>query len=210
LHLDRLVRQANATAFEIVALTPNPPDCSEDVTHPHVRDGQLCAGEATDPIARALEQGRIADAFLAVRSVLQTYNAGSPFVSLSDWHGQPCSECGGTVHDDEGYHCEQCGQTCCEDCTGWCDVCESSFCRSCLEEDIESGRMCCRSCRHRCDACNRIVDSRSFVEETGLCPECHEEHLNEQENEHEQSTAHAGRPDPGRPAESTNPTAGAT
>ncbi|HSH96096.1 MAG TPA: hypothetical protein VK968_18260 [Roseimicrobium sp.] len=203
LHLDRLGDRPSAAAFDIVALQPNPPDCSEDVTHPHVRDRQLCAGEATMPIARALQQGRITDAFLAVRSVLETYNSSSPYVALEDWHGRPCGDCGTTVDPEQASSCEQCGQVCCEECASWCDICESSFCRCCLEEDIESGRLCCRSCRHRCGACNRIVDADSWVEETGLCPCCHEERIaeQEQENEHDESDASAGQPNPSCPVE---------
>ena len=204
LHLERLADQPGASAFRIVALQPNPPDCSEDVTHPHVRDEQLCAGEATVPIARALQQGRITDAFMAIRSVLETYNASSPYVALEDWHGQPCSDCGTTVDPDNASTCEQCSQICCEECVSWCDICETTFCRSCLEEDIESGRLCCRSCRHRCGACNRIVDADSWVEETGLCPGCHEERINQQEQENEDDEPdddHAGQPDSGSPAQ---------
>jgi len=212
LHLDRLVHRADSSAFDIVALQPNPPDCSDDVTHPHVRDRQLCAGDATYAISQGLSQGRITDAFLAVRAVLETYNSGSPYVALSDWHGRPCGDCGCSMSDDESYTCEQCDQSCCEACIGRCDVCDSSFCRSCLEEDIESGRMCCRSCRHRCDACQRVVATDSLIEETGLCPECHEERINqqEQENDHESNT-NAEQPDSGSPAQSAlpPPTAGA-
>lgn len=194
LHIDRLANHPGVSAFDVVALKPNPPDCSEDVTHPHVRDRQLCAGEATVPIARALQQGRITDAFLSVRAVLETYNASSPYVALEDWHGRPCSDCGTSVDPDNASTCQQCDQLCCEECISWCDICETAFCRSCLEEDVESGRLCCRSCRHRCGGCNRIVDASSWVEETGLCPECHEDHLQEQENDHDEPDDHNAVP----------------
>jgi hypothetical protein len=213
LNFERLADQPGTSAFRIVALQPNPPDCSEDVTHPHVRDEHLCAGEATVPIARALQQGRITDAFLAVRSVLETYNSGSPYVALEDWHGRPCSDCGTTIDPDKTSTCEQCSEICCEECISWCDICESSFCRSCLEEDIESGRLCCRSCRHRCGSCNRIVDADSWVEETGLCPSCHEERINQQEQEHEYDESdndHTGQPDSGGPAQPAVPAADQT
>jgi hypothetical protein len=64
LHLDRLDQHADVSAFDVVALDPNPPYSSQDVTHPHVRDNQLCAGDATGPIALALKEGRFCDAFL--------------------------------------------------------------------------------------------------------------------------------------------------
>ncbi len=210
LHLDRLVEHANASAFDLIALRPNPADSNEDVTHPHVRDRQLCAGDATVPIARALEQGRICDAFLAVAAVLKTYNPGSPYVSLSDWHGQPCSDCGYTVGPDDSRACDGCEKEFCKECIGWCEVCESSYCRSCLEEDPQSGRSCCRSCRHRCGACHRVVDADSFVEETGLCPECHEERTQPQEKENQDefsNPATAPEPDSGRSPQSPAPVA---
>jgi len=69
LHLDRLREHVDVTAFDVVALDPHPPDSSQDVTHPHVRDNQLCAGDATGPVAQALKDGRFCDAFLAVNSV---------------------------------------------------------------------------------------------------------------------------------------------
>jgi hypothetical protein len=203
LHLERLGDHPGVSAFDIVALQPNPPDISDDVTHPHVKDRLLCAGDGTMPIARALQQGHLTDAFLTIRSILETYNASSPYVALEDWHGRPCSDCGTSVDPDNASTCEQCSEICCEDCASWCDICESSFCRSCLEEDIESGRLCCRSCRHRCETCNRIVDADSWVEETGLCPGCHEEHLQEQENDHDESDndGHAEPPDSDGPAQ---------
>src|SRR5450631_205892 len=58
LHLDRLDKHADVSAFDVVALDPNPPYSSQDVTHPHVRDNQLCAGDATGPVALALREGR--------------------------------------------------------------------------------------------------------------------------------------------------------
>jgi hypothetical protein len=49
LHLDRLREHTDVSAFDVVALDPHPPDSSQDVTHPHVRDNQLCAGDAILP-----------------------------------------------------------------------------------------------------------------------------------------------------------------
>jgi len=193
-----LIRHASAHAFEVIALDPNPPDCADDVTHPHVRNGELCAGDATVPISQALESGRLADAFLAIRAVLETYNESSPYVALSEWNGRPCDDCGASVDSDDAYSCEECNQLCCGECISRYEICDSSFCQRCLAEDPQSGRMCCRSCRHRCGQCSRIVDAESFVDETGLCPECHEEHIQPQENDHEES--HPDQPLPANPA----------
>jgi hypothetical protein len=192
LHLDRLRERADVSAFEVVALDPNPPDSSQDVTHPHVRDNQLCAGEATGPIAQALKDGRFCDAFLAVSSVLHEYNPHSPYVNLENWQGVACADCGSLTNEDERYYCEECDRDYCEDCYSTCDICESSFCRGCLEEDKQSGKYCCRSCRQNCQRCGRIVDADSFDEATNLCPECLEERqrsekpLQTEEIKHEQ------------------------
>jgi hypothetical protein len=138
LHLDRLAERAEVSVFDVVALDPHPPASSEDVTHPHVRDNQLCAGEATAPIAHALREGRICDAFLAVNSVLHTYNVHSPFVSLSDWEGVPCADCGYATSEDQRYYCEDCGQDFCEECYSTCDICQTSCCRGCLWRRIRN------------------------------------------------------------------------
>ncbi len=53
---ERLARRVGSSCFEIVALEPNPATCNESVTHPHVREGELCAGDATTPIEKALDR----------------------------------------------------------------------------------------------------------------------------------------------------------
>jgi hypothetical protein len=183
LHLDRVNDRADVSAFDIVALDPHPPDVSQDVIHPHVRDNQLCAGDATGPIAQALKDGRFCDAFLTVNAVLHEYNSSSPYVSLDDWHGIACADCGNVTGEDDRYYCDGCGRDYCEDCYSTCDICQSSFCRGCLEQDRESGMSCCRSCRKHCRQCNRIVDTDSFDDETELCPGCLEQQSNLQTEE---------------------------
>jgi hypothetical protein len=59
LHLDRLTEKADVTCFDCVALDSNPASTDERITHPHVKDQALCAGEATVHIAKALKEGRI-------------------------------------------------------------------------------------------------------------------------------------------------------
>jgi hypothetical protein len=183
LHFGRLTGSANVSAFDIVALDPHPPSSCEDVTHPHVRDNQLCAGDAAGPIAHALHEGRICDAFLAVNSVLHTYSGQSPYVSLNDWEGVPCADCGYSTNEDSRYYCDECGRDYCEECISQCDICQTTCCRGCLETDQESDRLCCKGCRRYCNSCNRMVDADSFEGDTELCPDCHELYLQElQEN----------------------------
>jgi len=48
----------------------------------------LCAGEAKPAVAKALEQGRLADAFCLICGVLRHYKPLSPHISLDAWGGQ--------------------------------------------------------------------------------------------------------------------------
>jgi hypothetical protein len=172
LHFDRLSEKPDSSCFDCDALDPNPASGNESVTHPHVQDKSLCAGDATRPIASALQQGRICDAFFLVHSVLQTYNPGSPFVSLDSWDGVSCDDCGYSTDSDNLYYCDGCSSDVCEECISRCDLCGTSRCQSCLETDEVSDQRCCASCRRQCAQCKRMVDKDNFDEESGLCPEC--------------------------------------
>jgi len=182
LHLARLVKLADSSAFEVIALDPHPPASNSEVTHPHVRDGEVCAGDATVAIASALREGRLVDAFLALNSVLHTYNSHSPFVALDDWEGTPCADCGDLIDGDGTYFCHGCERDFCDDCASSCDICGATYCRACLEEDVESGHQCCRECRERCNACRRIVENEDFDRDSGLCPQCLEKQQEEEAN----------------------------
>ena len=72
---------------------PNPASTNSDVIHPHVKDGELCAGDAKAPINAALASGRLADAFLIIQSTLTDLQRRSAYVKLDQWHGVPCSDC---------------------------------------------------------------------------------------------------------------------
>ena len=187
LHLRRLAGSPpDSSSFDCVALDPNPAHCDASVTHPHVRDKALCAGDASAPIAEALRQGRLCDAFVLVRSVLQDYNPHSPYVPLSDWEGETCPDCGHTAPRDDLCYCEGCERDVCSDCTGTCDVCDDSCCGGCLERDGVSRRHCCPSCRHTCSECERVVDRGSFDEDSGLCPECLHSKLRQAEEQEDE------------------------
>ena len=139
LHLDKLSQSPDVACFTCVALEPNPPTSNEDVTHPHVKNEELCAGDATVPIAKALRQGRINDAFCLVRSVLSTYNPTSPYVSIDGWDGRRCADCDCVTDSDYLQFCEDCEKDYCSDCISSCDVCHTGSCRQCLERDETSG-----------------------------------------------------------------------
>ena len=72
IHLDpfrivlRWERIGSVHPYEVIALDPHCADSHDDVTHPHVRDQQLCAGDGSSPIEAALSSGRFYDFFLLV------------------------------------------------------------------------------------------------------------------------------------------------
>ena len=196
LHLGRLNRRADSSSFDCVALEPNPAECNEDVTHPHVKGNALCAGDAHLPICEALRQGRICDAFLLVNGVLNTYNDSSPYVALEDWSGRSCSDCGALTSQDDMYVCEGCDSDVCDDCAGRCDMCDSTQCRSCLELDEVSGRSCCSNCCERCGECDRVIDCDSVDSASSLCPHCLAERRRQEAEEESEQAEAAVEPEP--------------
>lgn len=171
LRLDRLGDEPDSSAFEVIAIDPNPASGSEDVTHPHVKDNTLCAGDATVPIAQALAQGRITDAFSLVNAVLQTYNPASPYVDLQDWEGIACPDCGRSVRSDDRSYCEQCGSDYCASCISVCQACETSVCFACLGEDRQ-GRQLCRQCLRTCRCCGSTHHPARLLGQDMLCDAC--------------------------------------
>jgi hypothetical protein len=197
----------DSCSVRCIALKPNPAAGNDSITHPHVSNERLCAGDATVPIATALRQGRVCDAFCLVLAVLQEYNPQSPYVAIEDWDGERCEECNDVVDSDDLSTCDGCDRQICSSCFSSCGVCERSRCVSCLERDKVSRRHCCENCRHTCASCNRTVDDENFVSESDLCPECHaqreeeaeesdpESTPNDEEIAHEPDTIGAGDPD---------------
>ncbi len=146
--------------FEIVALEPNPACGQPGIVHPHVRDGDLCAGDASRPIAQALQNGRLGDAFLLVRSVLTNYNPQSPYVSLGEWEGVACSDCGSHMDHDDRFSCEGCEADLCDCCSRCCEVCSANRCANCITSCDVCDAVCCQGClqpsesdRHVCPSC---------------------------------------------------------
>jgi hypothetical protein len=187
LHVSRLSERQDSGCFRCIALEPNPAASSSNTVHPHVQDGHICAGDATLPITAALKDGRIADAFVLMRSVLQNYNESSPYIALENWSGRRCEDCDYLSDSDGLYYCDACERDICDGCYSSCYMCDEGCCRSCLETDNVSGNRCCSTCRHTCGECLRTVDSESFDQETELCPGCLEKQQanQEQETEHE-------------------------
>jgi hypothetical protein len=187
LHCDRLARRRNEDSFQIVALDPNPAIANDQICHPHVNGTSLCAGNAALPIQRALEYGRLADAFCLVRSVLNHYNSESPYVALDRWEGSECHDCGHVVRDDDRVTCPACDSDYCLDCSHECISCDARFCGECMTECAVCEQICCNECARNCTFSRRACcagciqvcsecgssiarDERDYS--TGLCPDC--------------------------------------
>ena len=172
LKLSDLPQARRKLVYKIIATDAHPASSNESVTHPHVRDEELCEGDATVPIRNALAGGRICDFFMLVRSVLTTYNAGSPYVALDDWDGVSCHDCGSTVERDDVSYCQDCEHDLCSDCMSYCRACDESACRNCLEDCSACGDALCRRCRKECQACGKLTCGACLEE--NLCPACRE------------------------------------
>jgi hypothetical protein len=175
LELPRLSRDCNSGCFRCVAREPNPAQSDSSVTHPHVRDEVLCAGDAATAITSALAQGRICDAFLLVVGVLRHYNPESPYTSLDHWNGSPCPDCGETCSPGDFSFCDGCDREVCDGCSGCsgcCQVCDRCLCRGCLEHDAVEDKDCCARCYERCRSCQRVVACPNLDTDTQLCPGC--------------------------------------
>jgi len=128
LSVDEISKLYDDSTYRVVALEPNPAATDDNVTHPHVSSERLCEGNGHIAIRRAIEQGRLCDFFAMVTSILQTYNPDSPYVSLSDWDGFCCYDCGYTISGDECYYCEDCERDYCSSCSTYCQICDTTIC----------------------------------------------------------------------------------
>ena len=184
--------RCDAGCFAVVALDPHPASCSPETTHPHVRDKALCAGEAAAAIEAALEEGRVCDAFLLVRSVLSTYNAASPYVRLEEWEGAECGDCGGVFDAERLYGCGHCGGDFCDGCSGSCDGCDEGCCDGCLTA-VGDDRLC-PGCAGTCQRCGYSAAKSALRAGEGLCADCvaeDEDEAEEASDETAEGTAEA-------------------
>jgi hypothetical protein len=158
-------------AYSVIAKSPNPANGNDHVSHPHVSHDVLCEGDASLPIRSALIAGRLSDFFQIVRSVLQTYNADSPYVRLDEWDGQACYDCGAVVGTDDLFFCESCERDFCDSCYGSCRVCSASYCHECLNTCASCGMRFCGSseCGGNCEQCGEPLCSKCQIE----CEACH-------------------------------------
>ncbi|MFC1805487.1 hypothetical protein ACFL09_00715 [Planctomycetota bacterium] len=154
--------------YHVVALDPQPAASNSSVTHPHVTDDQLCPGDASVAIHAALASGRICDFFVLVRSVLRTYNPDSPYVSLDNWFGVNCYDCGRVVDSEDTRWCRVCEQDFCEDCASYCQKCDETTCLGCLKDCSVCGDSTCMNCIHSCPVCEEPLCHSCLTH----CPDC--------------------------------------
>jgi len=190
LQIPQLTQMQDGKIFRVIALDAHPATSNDVVTHPHVSDEYLCAGDASAPIQTALSGGRVCDFFMLVRSVLETYNPSSPYVSLNEWEGYPCYDCGYVVVGDDIYYCEGCDNSFCNECMSYCRCCDTSLCNGCMTSCSFCEEPVCDHCLKSCSECEEPVCSSCI--EDDLCPTCKEKQENQEDdyeqNESEEST----------------------
>ena len=183
LDISRLSQARHDSPYSIIAMDPHPASSNDQVTHPHVSGEHMCEGDAAAAIGAALASGRIFDFFSLVKGVLTTYNSSSPYVSLSDWEGRPCHDCGYNMGEDGSYWCSSCEEDFCSECMSHCNVCDESTCSGCLEECSACGDRMCPSCKTTCPDCHKVLCKSCLDDEQ--CP-CIEERKEQQENDDDQ------------------------
>lgn len=154
------------------ALEPNPAASNDEVTHPHVSGEGICVGDFGPELFRALRCGRICDFFLMIRSILNTYNPHSPYVSLDQWYGEPCDDCGRSINADDRNHCEACERSVCDDCISCCRHCDTSICYGCATMCRSCEKSSCAECLAPCLDCGDLICPNCIEDE--LCPTCME------------------------------------
>jgi len=173
--------------YQVVALDPHPAQQNEAVTHPHISEDRLCAGDAGAAIETALAEGRVCDFFMLARSVLTTYNRDSAYVTLEAWEGVACHECGGTMGEDDTYYCTTCDYEFCGECSSCCRRCDETTCLGCLETCAVCEEHFCSSCMAQCPECGERL-CRTCREE-GRCPCLNEEPENQEEEDHDNDSS---------------------
>ena len=158
--------------YRIETVDPNPASSCDSTTHPHVQSESLCEGEAHLPIKNALADVRLHDFFTIVNQTLNTYNAGSAYVLLSDWSGDRCRDCGDLVRDDEISSCNRCDGQICGECTCSCEQCSDVYCDDCVSMCDGCKESYCEGCISSCDRCDQPYCEDCLTE--NQCDDCHE------------------------------------
>ena len=175
------LRIAEPSPFRIVAVNANPAASNSDVTHPHVQVETLCEGEGRAAIQAALASGRLCDFFTIVAQILRTYNAGSAYITLAEWGGETCEDCGELVQSGDLSSCNRCDRLLCGECDVRCADCGNGYCDGCLDRCRDCEQPLCANCQYECESCQEafcescldglICDSCQTVSETEVTHE---------------------------------------
>jgi len=160
-------------SYAVVATEPNPSRACSETTHPHVRDEVLCEGDGRIPIEHALRGGRLLDFFQIVKGILHTYNPGSAYVSLSDWDGVACGDCGGSVDPDDVLECDRCQSSLCPICSINCGRCDALCCEECTANCHGCRQKVCYRCTAECPGCAHVFCTEC-LEDSARCKGCEE------------------------------------
>ncbi len=163
--------------YQVIAVDPQPAASNDGVTHPHVQDESVCEGDGRQPIKHALRDGRLFDFFTLVANLLRTYNSGSPYVSLSDWHGVTCSDCDALAGDGNRYICDRCDVDVCGDCITTCPDCDCIYCAGCTSRCAQCEEQHCLGCLTPCHSCDSDC-CRECLNDHERCKHCHDKHEN--------------------------------
>jgi hypothetical protein len=182
LALDKCGELYHKVPYYVVAIDPHPAAKDEAITHPHVSNEMLCEGDGAAAIRAALEDGRLCDFFVMVRGILTTYNPDSPYISLADWDGVACYDCGYIMDDESSYYCSHCDNAVCDQCSRVCTDCGEVVCGECASRCEICDRSLCPGCaKTKCSECESVCCESCISD--GLCPECKEERDNHEEQE---------------------------
>ena len=189
LQISEMQKLYTDSPYRVIALEPNPAGADSNVTHPHVSSDRLCEGDGHMAIRRALEDGRLCDFFTMIVNILQTYNPDSPYVSLDDWDGVSCYDCGYTISGDDSYYCEYCERDYCSQCSTYCQMCDTTICLGCAYECPSCNEPVCKHCTAVCTECEETF-CKDCITEEGLCKSCQEDRKENCDEEQEESEAH--------------------
>ncbi|QEG00143.1 hypothetical protein Mal15_42120 [Stieleria maiorica] len=170
-----------STPYRVIATDPQPAVSCDSTTHPHVQSEALCEGDGQQPIKHALADGRLYDFFLIVRQILQTYNPDSAYISLGDWFGVECGDCGANVDEDDTCRCDRCGRRTCSDCSCGCEACDESFCHDCTSICEGCRSYYCNGCMESCDRCGESFCKHCLTE--NQCDDCLDQETNEERSQ---------------------------
>ena len=187
LNISEIRKLYTESPYSVIALEPNPAGSDSNVTHPHVSSEKLCEGDGHTAIRRSLEDGRLCDFFTMIVNILQTYNPDSPYVSLDDWEGISCYDCGYTVAGDDCYYCEYCERDYCSQCSTYCQMCDTTICLGCAYECPSCNEPVCKSCTAACKECEETFCKDCLTEE-GLCQSCEENRKEKQDEEQKEES----------------------